>query len=50
MNGVSWLGWCIKCGAEAAGGMPASNRCYDIVITKKYRTGGIYKKENSNVG
>jgi hypothetical protein len=47
-NGISWLGWCTKCGAEGAAGMPASNRCYDIVITKKYRTGGEYRKIHSS--
>lgn len=43
-NGLSWLGWCEKCGAEGAAGMPASKRCYDIVVTKKYRVGGEYRK------
>jgi len=47
MNGVSWLGWCTKCGAEGAAGMPASSSCYDIVITKKYKTGGEYRKSFS---
>jgi hypothetical protein len=44
MNGVSSIAWCKKCGAEVASGMPPSNRCYDIVITKKYKVGGEYRK------
>ena len=46
MNGVSWLGWCTKCGAEGGPG-GAEHRCYDIVITKEYKTGGEYQKSYS---
>lgn len=46
MNGVSNLAWCTKCGAEGCSSAPPSNRCYDVVILKKYRVGGIYAKEN----
>jgi hypothetical protein len=46
-NGFSWVGWCTKCGAEGAAGMPATNRCYDIVITKKYSVGGEYRKTHT---
>jgi hypothetical protein len=42
-NGVSWLGWCAKCGAEGSVG-GAEHKCQDIVITKKYRVGGKYRK------
>ena len=47
MNGVSMVAWCQKCGAEVVSGMPASNRCYDMVITKRYRVGGEYRKTYS---
>lgn len=46
MNGVSGLAWCTKCGAEGCSSGSPSRRCYDKVLIKKYRTGGIYKKEN----
>jgi hypothetical protein len=46
-NGLSSVAWCTKCGAEGASGMPASNRCYDIIITKRYRVGGVYRKSCS---
>jgi hypothetical protein len=47
MNGVSWLGWCTRCGAEGASGGPAEHKCYSREITKTYRVGGSYRKSCS---
>lgn len=46
MNGVSWLAWCTRCGAEGGPG-GAEHRCYSIIETKKYKPNGTYRKSCS---
>jgi len=46
MNGVSWIGWCTRCGAEG-GSNGAEHQCYSREITKRYRVGGTYRKSCS---
>lgn len=46
MNGVSWLGWCTRCGAEGAP-CGAEHRCYSIIEIKKYKPNGTYRRSCS---
>jgi hypothetical protein len=49
MNGLSWLAFCQRCGAEGCS-QGASHDCRSRVVTKKYRVGGHYRREHLKNG
>ena len=46
LHGVSHISVCSKCGEESIGS--SNSKCYERIVTKHYKIGGIYRKSCSN--